>query len=1033
MDKILKIASITICSAFLWVFSACSDDFLMDEQGAHGVDMNNMVEVEIPFGLGKGLTSHIVTRADGTTDQTGKDSQLSGIMVFVYENTGKAETDKLVSFQLFESPLTSLDGSTGGWTPDRTDYTQGHFKLYLPVGNVYIYLIGNATGSFFDFFPDVKDKKMETRQEFIDYATPKWNGNMFTVDGYLPLVGTVNNSSGACKIEESLNGTGILSYVDNQGETHHIGQEEGSEITADNSFVLKRLMCKISMEFKNKEGVTFTPKSYKFRHCSNYVPLAQESWEGAFRYGLTRDTETVIFDAQTPNSFTVYLPENIREYTGDKTDLTFADRDKVKKDDDGKNKTEEMKGIGPDNEEQQITHYDFEKAPSKSTYVEITGKFEGEGISADTKYILHLGDFSDNKFNEFSLRRDYHYQYTVTVNGVNDIVVEVKGDKGDPYENNPAVEGIVFEGGARVQLDAHYEQVEMKLKQSDMANGVYIYAQTPFGDVSCKYLPASQTLEAGSYDEEYGTPEEALDKFKKLLQWIEFKKQNGKGNLATYAREKMDVFAALDHAYRNTEQNDYYTCFVDEYYYTRNPLGGSISLKDFINAEDRTFSLGSQITYSADKQSAVASAVYVLQQHSIACFYDLNDMNKAKYGVELIDEIGDLGKQKLPYGDPVQESSDAKTGRENTLLEINGKNNAVDWTKNGFLLNADDTRLEPGKGRLTEKSAYLACLTRNRDFNGNDRIDDDELRWYTPARDQMLGLWIGEPALPAKAALYPYPTSQLDADAGKCQWPIFTSTNGEGRLVWAEQGCSFGTKDAAAEGGYVRAVRNLGATPSENSYTEKADAYYFYNPADRTIGVSLTSNALRAFSNRELAPHNERSVTNRPYRKFQVAAHPYVVEDVKVTCKGHGLWPQEVTRHYTQLQTTDERRAKTDITTIASKYTGEESGISNATWRLPNQREIALMIVAMGTDLGYTNNEYNHWDYKCDGSWRHEWKYSDTYILHCRTSFSKENYSPGFLGYMYNTKDKKMQMMHATGGAGATGIAGYLCVRDVMQ
>lgn len=87
---------------------------------------------------------------------------------------------------------------------------------------------------------------------------------------------------------------------------------------------------------------------------------------------------------------------------------------------------------------------------------------------------------------------------------------------------------------------------------------------------------------------------------------------------------RMDVFAALDNACENQTGNDYYTCFVDEYYYITNPVdGSSIALSDFINAEDRTFSLGSDLQYSADKQSAVATAVYVLQQHSIACFYDL--------------------------------------------------------------------------------------------------------------------------------------------------------------------------------------------------------------------------------------------------------------------------------------------------------------------------------------------------------------------------------------------------------------------------
>lgn len=1043
MDKISKIASIAVCFALLWVFSACSDDMLMEGQGANGVDMNRMVEVEIPFSLGKGITSQVVTRSTKTTDQTGKDSQLSGIMVFVYENNGgDPSNDKRLAYQFFESPLTSLEGSTGGWIPDENDATCGHFKLYMPVGDVYIYLIGNAQGSFIDFFPEIGESKLANREEFLEKVTPKWNGNMFTVDGYLPLAGSVNNRTGACTIkeDESNSGKGIITYRKENGEEEYvISQQTDGHPKADNSFVLKRLMCKVSMEFKSGKDVTFTPISYKFCHCGEYVSPAEDLWSGQDNLN-TIDTKTVTFDAQTPNSFTVYLPENIREYTGDKTGWEFADRDRVRKDSNGENLYENTPS-----QEGHEGHYQFENAPEKSTYVEIIGKFEkGDSISADTKYILHLGDFSKD-LSEFSLRRDYHYQYTVTVNGVNDIVVEVKGEDGtsNPQEKNPAVEGIVFEGGARVQLDAHYEQVEMKLMKNDISKGVYIYAKTPFGNVSCKYLPSAQKL-----DPTHDNQPSSIEGAKKLLQWIEFKKQDDRGSLASYAGNRMDVFAALDDACTNQTEKDYYTCFVDEYYYTANPVdNSSIELSDFINAEDRTFSLGSDIQYSTDKQSAVASAVYVLQQRSIACFYDLENQTVAKYGVELTDEIG-----KLFYGDPAVETSDAKDGRANTQDEIRDLNFiVVNWAKNGFLLNSDDSKLEPSKERLVEDYnwACFACLTRNRDFTGDGRITGNELRWYTPARDQMLGLWIGEPAMPAKAALYPYPTDQLKPNSGICQYPIFTSTGGSSRVIYGEQGSSFGDVNSAnVDGGYVRAVRNLGKIPTSNSYEIEAEPYYKYTDADRTIEVYLTSNALRAFSSRELAPHDERSAVNRPYKKFQVAKHPYVTS-ATATCNGHWRGPGKAEISYKKLETTEGTDAKNAVTTIAAQYPGDgEIPVTTAAWRLPNQREMALMVVAMGDGMydGIDNDDdqtgFHTRNAHCDGvifiDWetQHNWTYDKNYVLHCRTRFSKDGYTP--YGYMYNTKGKQIQMLWEAMsdddnylGQGVKGYGGYLCVRDV--
>ena len=1039
MNKLSKCMIWAVLIPALLSVVSCTDDRLFEEQDApNGVDRDKMVEVTIPFSMGKGIQTNITTRSTADTD-----SQLSGIMVFVYENNGKPATDKRVAWQLFSNPAAgNLEHSNGGWIPDGDDPTCGKIKFHVPVGDCYIYLIGNASGTFLEFFPGIGtpggngEDPLATLQGFWNKGTPKWTENMDIVDGYLPLVGTVNNERGDCTVSED----GSIKFIGNDNKEHTISPNSTDE-SDDNSFVLKRLMSKVTVNIKSSEGVTFTPKDYRFRHVATYVSPIDAAWTDDQKNMIpVTDTEVVPFSAQTPNSFTVYLPENVRTATNEIE--SFAEREAIVKDSSGKNTLETEDGHDE--------HYQFQNAPKNSTYMEITGRFErqnenGTTLSADCRYFIHLGDFGGEEkgYKDFSLRRDHHYTYNINVKGVDKIEVEVEGDGTEA----PGAEGIVFEGGARVQLDAHYEQVEMHLKKSDIENGVYIYAQTPFGMVNCKYLPETKQL-----DSSHANTPESLEQIQKLLQWVEFKKQeDGMGTLATYQTgTTKNVFETLNEVYESTD-GAYYTCFVDEYYYTSDPLNDkrSIHLSDFVNVEDRTFSLGSQLKYSADGKSAVSRAVYVLQQRSIATFYDLDNHEVAKYGVETIDEIGELvGPMKYTTDNakPKSESTDPKNGRDNTIKEIGIENDAVNnyavnWAQNGFLLSEDEKTLEAGKQRLNTntQAAYLACLTRNRDFNGDGMIDKDELRWYTPARDQVLGLWIGEPALPVKAALYPNSTTELDDDPNTCQWPVFTSTGEGNRVIWAEQGASFGSEGSAGEsGGYVRVVRNLGNIPSPNSYTTDAGPYYHYSEdSNRTIEVYLTSNALRAFSSRELAPHHERSVINRPYKKFQVANHPYVKENVQVTCNEDGLTYDPETKYYTQLQATNENRAKTDVTTIASQYTGDEPDISNATWRLPNQREIALMIVAMGTDLDYTKEVngdaeyYNRWDCSCRHIFVHNWQYSKTSILHCRTSFSKEGYSKGYLGYMYNTEGKKMQMMHNTGGAGATGIAGYLCVRDV--
>ena len=157
----------------------------------------------------------------------------------------------------------------------------------------------------------------------------------------------------------------IQYYKEGDATTPIIIGENGQPFSEDNAFVLSRLMAKVSMQFVNgNPSVTFTPHTYKFYHCSTVIPPIagfRDSPSG----DKVQDTERVPFDVQTPDRFTVYLPENVREYQpaeNGKQFLEFKDRDKVVKDNDGKNQNE------PDHAD----HYEFQYAPKNSTYVEIT-------------------------------------------------------------------------------------------------------------------------------------------------------------------------------------------------------------------------------------------------------------------------------------------------------------------------------------------------------------------------------------------------------------------------------------------------------------------------------------------------------------------------------------------------------------------------------------------------------------------------------------------------------------------------------------
>lgn len=1022
MNKPSNYILTALCLLVCMVITSCSNDWLLpDDDGPNGVNMDKMVEVNIPFKMGKGISTTVNMRAPGLAKagerDANTDSYLSGIMVFVYENTGHPETDRRVAWYLFSNPAGgNLESSNGGWIADGDDPSCGKIKIFVPEGDCYIYLIGNATGSFFEFFENMEGSgtdELATLAQFWDHGTPHWTGNMTSTDGYLPIVGKVNNPRGDCRVLAD----GKIQYLDEEGKLQTLDPESGSE-SPDNSFVLKRLMSKVTVKVKGGEGVTFTPKDYRFLHVPTYVAPIEAAWTPEEKDAIpVVDTQYQTFGTQSRDSFTVYLPENVRDNTTGLT--TFKQREEIVKQPSGLNQYETAQG--------HESHYQFKNAPKNSTYLELTGRFvgkaaNGDPVSADCRYFIHLGDFGKD-MNDFSLRRDYHYTYNITVKGVDDIDVEVEGG-----DDAPGAEGVVFKGGNRIQLDAHYEQVEMRMSRTDMDNGVYIYSDTPYGTLRTRYTPgtggAQGTLTSG-------TREDVI----KHTSWVKFLKQNSKGRLALYNSNAKNVLDAIDEFYSSGAQEAYYTCFVDEYYYDKDPLtGGSTTLSKFINADDRSFSFGSKITPSADGRSAVAEAVYVLSQHSISTFYDIDSGKFKAYGVETTDEVG-----TKPYGSPATQPTDKKTGRSNTIAELGTENNrrdVIDWTQNGWLLSADGTTSTRHSG--FSGSAYQSCLARNRDFNGNGIIDNDELRWYTPALHQVMGLWIGEPVLPADAALFTGLTSSLK-DANTCEYPVFTSTGSENRVVWSEQGCSYGDVNAAPNGGSVLAVRNIGATPSADSYTIVADPYYTYNSANRTITVHLSSAALRQYTSRELMPHNERSSVNRPPHVFQVASHPFVKSQT-FTCTEGAHWAGSETHTVANcLQVTERAAAATGVTTIAAQYPGDgEAAISTAAWRLPNQREMALMLVAMDIgngpfDYGTNVATYEVYTANCNGWLSHNWSESRNEVLHTRTMFSNSSYVyQGANGYMYCLNEKKMQLFYANKyGMGANGRAGYLCVRDV--
>lgn len=1108
MNKMMKSSIYNIFMSgvlVLLLFVSCTDDMIKTSGALQGVDHNRQVEVTLPFGVGRGISTTITTRAAGN-GEIGYDSQLSGVMVFVYEaKSENPEENELLAYHLFSNPSNKpLEGATGGWIEDNDDPTCGAIKFYIPVGDVYIYLLGNAQTSFLDFFPGVSDgDELRTQAEFFEKATPKWNGNIHSVDGYLPLVGMVANRSGLCHVDEN----GDIHYTDDAGTGHVItGEPHAGEHDPDQSFILKRLMSKITMNIKSGENVTFIPRDYTVRHIPHYVSPTAQAWTEEERARiLVEDAKPVKFGLEedpTASTFTVYLPENIRNVKENINITDYKQRDKVVKTAEGKN-MEEAASDGDfhsENADNHKGHYKFEYAPPASTYIELTGWFENadKTVAADVRYYIHLGDFGED-LNDFSVERDHYYTYNVTVKGVDDIVVEVE----DNNEKTPGAEGVVFKHEAFVHLDSHFDQVEMKFQRKDIVKGVYLYTDTPFGTMGVMYYPKGTELgEADGKCVPMGNSDITKEVAQGYLAWLEFTKETMPCDytlekkaspylMAFYhPEEAKNVFDALDEFYASGEDSAYYTCFVDENFYEKHPdprINAKMQLKDFINCKDRIFSLATDLKFSPDDKSAVSQSVYTLKQRSIACFYNMNDHTLNKFGVESVEEMDAL---VFPVGK--DGGGDCWDGRKNTWdiaeaalgkADIHVSNNNDHIFQSGFILTKDGRlqEIRPMSG-IGNESKIL--FVRNRDLNGDGYLNEDELRWYVPAIGQLLGMWLGEPAMEKEAALWKLPFEEYMNKPGK-------TMNDEGLHTFsASTGGSYSSLLPEA-GGYVSvsdnrhvvAVRSLGAGEVNGRMdNEVSSPYYKYNKADRTLEVFLADEAMRSFSYRELQPHSEREPQNRLYRKFQLAKEP-MLEDITITetCdnKRHGTANKTETWKGKTLKLVEIDHAKRDKFTVAQYYHEAGDGVASAgTWRLPNERELTLMMLAFNffqddnnlpfappitpgsTDAaGDGYGWYNPYSLKCTAGpnvRKHEWTHELCAMFHCRTAYAYSRYYPDKneftpTGYILNywksdsevelNKSRRvdLHMLHPGNGMVEDnnadrkkyGRAGVFCVRDV--
>ena len=357
------------------------------------------------------------------------------------------------------------------------------------------------------------------------------------------------------------------------------------------------------------------------------------------------------------------------------------------------------------------------------------------------------------------------------------------------------------------------------------------------------------------------------------------------------------------------------TAFCDEYTYIYDPEredyihpGVSVSditdrsltsderlslWKEYVNADPRTINITPMVSteHSQDGNTSVTYSEISITQNSIKTIYDPANVPTA-WGLETVNETGRLKYDAThsAVGGRRNTTGDGRTNFLNFWIPGSGNSGSgnTDWTS--VMTVTQDVENAQGL-KDGYRDVYHACITRNRDLNGNNKIDADEIFWYLAAKDQLSGLYIGQPALDQDAWMY-QPSWINDEDrrlnhlvtsthAGNGNWDNFW-------ILWSEEGASWGLLSGDENGKQknefdYRCIRNLGIDIAEAeapqhyaSVTNTLDGYLINVDAVNSLAIRSTSDA-ESFgsSNRYVPFDNERGTNNRPYEKFEVRRNNY--------------------------------------------------------------------------------------------------------------------------------------------------------------
>lgn len=657
------------------------------------------------------------------------------------------------------------------------------------------------------------------------------------------------------------------------------------------------------------------------------------------------------------------------------------------------------------------------------------------------------GDIYDNKTTVYNYNLDAHYEQVYLEYNLSEIATAVRNSLGDnPSADDDDVNNAIAQHlilsiqtdamGGRVSLQPYKlatvdnETKEVAMKGVDY-KWVEFYPQT--SDTELTPYPGTPTWSQSYIYRTTNPPTENETKVASMMDVYDVIVAMGKAIYDIYKGSQIGNYGIEISGDGQTDYTARFTAFVNEYYYYNDPLTGQplTSWSAVTNKNPREMIIAMSSDNSLDGNSSYNQIHSYISQLSMETIY--NEGWNA-FGIETYNET----PLTFKFNDTKDKTSDLddSDGRANQIrllgespsekgkygswgiylnIKTNGWFGSVGTDHGTHKLNETAYQADP----FGQRYAYSACLSRNRDLNGNGVIDDNEVRWYLASINEYIRMGIGTRAISNAAQLFignkdimtpgGYPTDYIKSGS-----LFYTSSASNKRVYWAVERGSYGTINYGGNDALpIRCVRVLPNKDMKEVYDVKADPtfevtqYVDGYPKVLKFKGRLVDGLYRERTDGVLDSHNE----DQPMNAYS--------EGIIISSNAeYGNMDSDMNSYHFLY---DIYNYGDDAENPCKNY--HEEGDDGATWRVPNLSELSAMNAAKGTGSKY---DYNAGEWVLVGLF--DWvDGSDHPICASCTHFRNMNVRSGFgrnVNYVYAINQYTEDALKKT-------TASVRCVRDV--